>query len=581
MLYRAGSVGEGRELRLRVAARLAAKLVIALVVSLSVAPSSAAAAPGDLDGSFGGDGIVTTAFGSAGEDDGAYAMAIQADGKIVLAGDHQGDFAIARYNADGSLDASFDGDVAMPGFPGNGRVTTDIAVGIDRAHAVLVQPDGDIVAAGVEGTLASNSPLGGNFALVRYNADGTLDTGFAGDGKVTTEFILDSAAHAVALQGDGKIVAAGWASSFSQGDDFAVARYNADGTLDPSFDSDGMATTSYCPSDSCNDRAHAVRIQEDGKLILAGHAEPAAAGTFDSHFGLARYNADGTLDGSFSGDGLTTTPFSLGFPSVEAHALVIQPDGKLVAAGDDNGLFALVRYAVDGSLDPSFSGDGKRTIQVSPIDRTSVAYGLARQADGRLVAVGRASDAKGFDLHHDFAAARLLPDGSLDTSFSCDGKLSFPVAPSPQVDFARAAAIQSDGRIVLAGHADMGPPEFLDHDFAVARLLSSGDPPDCGGPGTAPPAAFSRTLTLAYSNRKKAFQGRLSSTRAACRRQTVTVFKKRPGRDRRVGADATNAAGRYRVAKRRKPGTYYASVPRKNVPAGACLPARSRKLKLS
>ncbi|MGD2205983.1 MAG: hypothetical protein PVH17_04310, partial [Anaerolineae bacterium] len=305
------------------------------------------------------------------------------DGKLVAAGSagrsyYEDDFALARYNADGSLDTSFDGD---------GKVTTDFGGG-DVGSALVLQPDGKLVAAGESRD---------NFALARYNADGSLDTSFDGDGKVTTDFGGIDEVMAIVLQPDGKLVVAGFSGSDSTSDrnyDFALARYNADGSLDSSFDGDGKVTTDF-GADS--DLGRALVLQPDGKLVVAGESR--------NNFALARYNADGSLDSSFDGDGKVTTDFGGGD---RGRALVLQPDGKLVVAGVSRNNFALARYNADGSLDPSFDGDGKATI-----DFGDYAYGsaLVRQSDGTLFVAGSSSG--------DFALAQFFGDKE-PQSTACD-----------------------------------------------------------------------------------------------------------------------------------------------------------------
>src|SRR6266536_6144139 len=198
-------------MRRRIQPRLALA-VLALALVAAALPGAAVAAAGALDPTFGIGGEVTTDFGGS---DSAQAVAIQSDGKILAAGlSGAGDFALARYNADGSLD---------PSFGSGGKVTTDFG-GFDLALGVALQSDGKIVAAGQGGSSF-------DFALARYNADGSLDTSFGSGGKVTTDFGVFDAATAVAIQRDGKIVATG--STFSSGfQQFALARYNADGSLD-------------------------------------------------------------------------------------------------------------------------------------------------------------------------------------------------------------------------------------------------------------------------------------------------------------------------------------------------------------
>jgi uncharacterized delta-60 repeat protein len=201
--------------------------VVALVVAMA---NPAAAPPGNLDTTFDGDGLVTTNFAAAAE---ARGLAIQGDGKIVVAGrvDAPGsrDFALARYNTDGSLDPALDTD---------GKVTTDFDAGLDFGYAVAIQADGKIVTAGYADVSGSR-----DFALARYNPDGSLDTAFDGDGKVTTDFAGSAdVAWGMVIQGDGKIVVAGLADVSGTGD-FALARYNPDGSLDTAFEGDGRVTT--------------------------------------------------------------------------------------------------------------------------------------------------------------------------------------------------------------------------------------------------------------------------------------------------------------------------------------------------
>jgi uncharacterized delta-60 repeat protein len=401
---------------------------VALVIAIA---NPAAAPPGDLDPTFDGDGRVTTDF--AGDFDLANAVAIQGDGKIVAAGDtfvsgSGDDFALARYNTDGSLDTTFDGD---------GKVTTDFAGGFDAAFGVAIQGDGKIVAAGV--AVVSGT---GDFALARYNTDGSLDTSFDGDGKVTTAFGSSTdEAFAVAIQGDGKIVAAGGAVLFG-GTDFALARYNTDGSLDTGFDGDGKVTTDFA---GITTEARAVAIQGDGKIVAAGTAFISGG-----DFALARYNTDGSLDITFDGDGKVTTDFA--GSTDQAFGVAIQGDGKIVAAGcvscsgsDD---FALARYNTDGSLDITFDGDGRVTTDFA--GSTDQARAVAIQVNGKIVAAGIALVSGTFD----FALARYNTDGSLDATFSADGKVTTDFAGSN--DEAFAVAIQANGRIVAAGRAFTG-----------------------------------------------------------------------------------------------------------------------------
>jgi uncharacterized delta-60 repeat protein len=283
---------------------------------------------GSLDASFAGDGTVTTDFGGM---DGLGGMALQPDGRIVVAGWRDDDFALARYHADGSLDTSFSAD---------GILITDVG-GIDQADAVAIQPDGKIVAAG--GSMA-------DFAVVRYEADGALDPAFAGDGTQHTDFGGGASAHALAIGADGRIVAGGSTGAGSDWSDVALARYRADGSLDPSFGTGGRQTTDIDFEDSAYD----VALQDDGRIIVAGTASPDFV-IGRSDFAVARYGANGQLDTGFAGDGIATTDFSLGGPEAAdwAGGLVLQADGRIVVAGgatgDAPGDFALARYDGGGA----------------------------------------------------------------------------------------------------------------------------------------------------------------------------------------------------------------------------------------
>ncbi|MEZ5909136.1 MAG: tandem-95 repeat protein [Hyphomicrobiaceae bacterium] len=370
-------------------------------------------ADGSLDSSFGnGDGITITSVGSS--SDFGWSIALQPDGKILVGGEVRpgtvgfNDYGLVRYNSDGTLDTTFGG--------GDGIVTTSVAMN-DAAVSIAVQPDGKILLGG------HHTPGGGyQFSLVRYDSDGVIDTGFGeGDGIVTTLIGgTDEKAYSVLLQPDGKIVLAGYAFLGSNNYDFAVVRYDADGTLDTTFGGDGIVTT---PIGSSYDQAFAVAQQSDGKLVLAGYMFNGA----NEDFALVRYNADGTLDTSFGGgSGIVTTAIGASYES--ALSLVIQADGKIILAGHtQTGAtgwdFALVRYNADGTLDASFgAGDGIVTTPIS--SGNDFAYSIALQSDGQIVVVGRSSNGSNDDI----ALVRYNSDGSLDQTFDAPNSLGGTVA---------------------------------------------------------------------------------------------------------------------------------------------------------
>jgi uncharacterized delta-60 repeat protein len=427
--------------------------ITALINLLMACPVAAAA--GDLDTSFGSGGTVTTAIGSS--SDQARSLAIQSDGKIVVAGSSfngsNDDFALVRYNTDGTLDTNF----------GNGgTVTTAIGSGNDAARSIAIQSDGKIVLAGY--SRGSNN----DFALVRYNTDGSLDTNFGNGGKVTTAIGSgEDEVWSVAIQSNGKIVVAGYSFNGSN-DDFALVRYDTDGSLDTTFDSDGKVTTAI---GSGNEKAYSVAIQSDGKIVVAGYSFNGS----NDDFALVRYDTNGSLDTGFDSDSKVTT--DVGSDNDYARSVALQSDGKIVAAGQSyNGFnfdFALVRYNTNGSLDTNFDTDGK---VINQIIQKDWAYSVAIQSDGKIVLAGYSKGS-----NYDFALVRYNTDGSLDTNFGNGGTVTTAIGSGE--DAARSIAIQSDGKIVVAGSSFNGSND----DFALVRY--AGTPP-------APPAAPTPVSTL-------------------------------------------------------------------------------------
>lgn len=397
------------------------------------------AQPGSLDGSFGINGKVTTDLGS--NYDQGYAMAIQQDGKILLVGESNLDFAVVRYNVDGSLDGSFGT---------GGQVTTDFGTFHDVARAIAIQPDGKLVVAGIVGI-----NMNAQIALARYSPDGSLDTTFSLDGKVTTAIGTDGAfGFSVAIQQDGKIVVSGSAGIGSDAD-LAVVRYNTDGTLDSSFAVDGIATTDF---EAGNDIGFSVLTLPAGKIAVAGGSYHGTG----HRFALANYNTDGSLDSSFGVGGKAITDFGAG--DAVALSITTQVDGKLVVVGYwQNGTQydqAMVRYNPDGTLDSSFGVNGKVTTDFGTGD--AFAESVVLQPDGKIVVSGTSHNG----TYRDFALARYNTDGSLDNSFGVGGKATTDFGSGE--DQGWSVALQPDGRIIVAGYASSGTGT----DFAVARYIS-------------------------------------------------------------------------------------------------------------
>ncbi len=398
-----------------------------------------------LAGHFGIGGIVTTGFSRSPSSDEARAVAIDSNGKIVVAGyahndGNENDIALARYNVNGSLDT---------GFGTGGRAVSGLS-GKDRAYAMALLDDGKIFVAG---------EAGGNFILKRFNANGTADTGFQTAGKITTHMGgSEDSAYAMAVQADGKILLAG-VTNDGTSDIFALARYTAAGDLDTTFSSDGKVTTRMSTNDNF---AYAVAVQPDGKIVVAG----AARNSTNDHFALARYTAAGDLDTTFSSDGKVLTDFAGNNDRV--NAVAVQPNGKIVVAGyANNGTntdFALARYNADGSPDTTFGTGGKVTTPMG--DGASAANAMELQANGKIVVAGYAVSGGVFVL----AMARYNTNGSLDTGFDAGGTGKALTRIGPQEDRIHAMALQSDGKIVAVGSSNDGNPG-ANYDFAAARYL--------------------------------------------------------------------------------------------------------------
>ena len=396
---------------------------------------------GDLDLSFSIDGMQTVSTSNSLEV--CRAIAIQSDGKIVAVGSSNNgandDFSIVRFNSDGSIDNTFNG---------NGIQITDLGNTYDYAQALAIQSDGKIVVGG-----ASN----GDFALVRYNSDGSLDNTFNGTGVQTTDLSNDDYGYGVTLQANGKIILVGNANTSTGTVDLTVLRYNVNGSLDSTFNGTGIQTTNFTTYSS--DFGNDVKVQADGKIVVAGYTQ-----TFSNYeYAVVRYNSDGSLDNSFDSDGIQTT--AMGVSIDIAFSLAIQTDGKIIIAGrTGNGSsasdFGLVRYNTNGSLDLTFSGDG---IQTTDFGFREFGKAITLQPDGKFIVVG-STDYFGSD---DFAIARYNTDGSLDLSFSGDGKQT--TSFSSIGDAASSVAIQSDGRIVVAGYSNNNG---VDNEFAIARYFS-------------------------------------------------------------------------------------------------------------
>ena len=358
-------------------------------------------------------GAVITDFGSI---DKGQQVFVQPDGKIVVLGITAGatsdDLAIARYNKNGSLDTSFDGDGKL------------IASSFMEIHDATVLPDGKFLTVGTKDE---------NFALARYNSDGSLDKAFGKNGLATYDSGYADDAWSVNVLADSRILVTGRDGYYGA---FAAIRYNADGSLDKTFSSDGVAGGGIYGS------SRSAAVQLDGKIILAGD--------YYGDFGLARLNRDGSVDNTFNGGAITT---ALGGSQDIIYAVKVLSNGKIFAAGSSDGNFAAARYNFDGSLDTTFSDDG---MVVTDLGGTETLTDFVALADGKFVMGG-------YDGNKDFLVARYNADGTLDTTFSEDGIVTTDLGGFEE---GYSIAAQADGKILITG--------FSDTDVALVRYNTDG-----------------------------------------------------------------------------------------------------------
>lgn len=425
--------------------KLILNIILILLTKLSYSQAGA------LDKNFGILGTVTTKIGAHSEGN---SLAVQSDGKIVVAGysssgsetkDSNDFFAVARYNIDGSLDNTFSND---------GILTTDFSNGEDQATSLAIQTDGKIIAVGH----AKNGKYF-DYAMVRYNKDGSLDSNFGINGKIISSFgLYDDKATSVTIQADGKIIVGGYfnVNKGFANYDYAIARYHMGGTLDSTFNFDGKVTTNHL----IDDEATSLKLQKDGKIILSGYSHSSST---DQSFVLLRYEKDGSLDSNFGSKGIVKYVRKNYIDY--ATSLAIQLDEKIIVAGyshhnsypDGSKNVVIKRYNNDGSLDTTFVN-----ALYDFYNKSSYIQSLVIQLDGKIIVSGRASVNSDYDL----VLARLNSNGSLDKTFSNDGMVNEDI---DQNDCANSMVIQSDGKILVGGYTTSG----VFRRFALARFFST------------------------------------------------------------------------------------------------------------
>ncbi len=408
------------------------------VVALAL-PAGAAAAPGDLDPSFDGDGKLILPYNMHPE-----ATLVQPDGKIVFVGSYPGtDFTVRRLNPDGSIDKSFDGD---------GTAIADLGAD-DQAYAAALQPDGGIVVAGT-----SSTPTANQGAVARFDSDGTLDDTFdpgGGDGAGTKLLPDMTGAAAVLVQGDGRIVVSGYYVN-----NFATVRLDAKGAPD------GTTFEPAVLDAGSSEFVHTAALAPDGRIVVAGVTSGNGPTPSPARAAVAVYKADGSLDKAFAQTGALALSADV---MNTAEAVVVQPDGAIVAAGSANPAdprMVVVRLDREGKTDGAFGAGGKATADFEGQDGFAAA---ALAPDGQILLAGTAAGASVL------TAARFSPAGLPDGGFGSGGQTTFAF---DVLNLAYSAAVQPDGKLVIAGQTAVGGTVAR---TAVARLLA--DPPPDAGPG--------------------------------------------------------------------------------------------------
>lgn len=447
-------------------------LMLAMSASSVSAQTQPSGLPGSLDSSFNGIGKAVLNIPGYNPNIGR-GIAVQPDGKVVTTGYASSAglkyMALARQNADGTVDTGFG--------------TAGEVVGIVNSigNSVLVLPGGKLLAGGFNRTDTTN----GYGFLARFNADGSVDTSFGGgNGWVRVSLPYINATYgfsAMAMQGDGKIVASAWLTVPQSGTnyDLVVARMNPDGSLDTSFGNGGVTTID---AGSSTDAAKALIIQSDGRIVVGGAAPGVGAA-------LARLNTDGSLDASFGTGGKVITTVT---PNASINSLALDANGDIVAAGSDGstqGNVLVLAYKPNGSLDASFGG-GVGYVSTIFGASASGANGVVAQRDGKIVAGGfGGTDVNG---KNDFILVRYNLDGSVDSSFS-GGAIQTDFTGG--VDGISALALQSDGKIVAAGWSNNAAGSTT--NFALARYL--GDQADLSLSKTASASTVTAGTPFTYT----------------------------------------------------------------------------------
>jgi uncharacterized delta-60 repeat protein len=412
-----------------------------------------------LDSTFGTNGKVVTSFGS--DESNLASLAIQSDGKIVACGSYYNgtinQIALSRYLANGNIDTSFGN---------NGTVLTPVGTYLENeSNEVKVLNNGKILVAASNGI--SLSELDFDFAIVRYNSNGTLDSSFGTNGILLSDFnSVSNQAGSLQIQSDNKFIVAGAINgdAVSVNPNFAIARYNENGAKDTSFGLNGLVSVNFGAVSNnlllSEDRLECMKIQSDGKILAAGFTSNISETT--ANFGIVRLNSDGSLDSSFGINGRIITSFG---GDTVAYSIQILSDGKFIVCGNDyndndnNGNLAIAKYTANGILDTSYGIGGKA---VTDFTTMSQIFSSELQNDDKLIVSGVA-----LNTTADFVLFRFMANGSLDTSFGIGGRQTIDFGDD---EGAMTSITQADGKIILGG----GTYNGISADFTLLRFNEVG-----------------------------------------------------------------------------------------------------------
>jgi uncharacterized delta-60 repeat protein len=554
----------------------------------AVFPCLVGAAPGDLDPTFARHGIATTRGAKVapfGETD----AVLQPDGKIVVAGETctsqcgSGDLALvlARFNPNGSLDRTFSHNGVF-------RTPAGFLAEAGCCHSIGIQPDGRIIAVGGGGN---------HFTISSYTADGQIDRSFGAGGIVEAEFDDGGTATDIAVLEDGRFVVAGYQSDelpplpgsvggAFDGFDMALARFMPDGSLDPRFAGDGASAYDFGES-----RARALTVQPDGRIVVVGNH-------FGGYTLVARVEPDGELDSSFAGDGIVADDFG-GFDDV-ATSVALDPAGRLVVAinheefliGRPTERYAVARYLPDGSLDSTFSGDGVVGSAFGVNEYPSEARDVAILPDGRVVVVGTSLNTAGpnHPYQRSISAARFTSNGTPDRKFGIEGSIVYNFGRQA---YGARALVGSDGLLRVVGEiVPYTAEEQYFVDLAVLRTLGGGRPDldadGRGDPRDRCPKRFgrrhggcprhARSVSFDYLEKLDYLVGEIDTPEEACaHHEEVVIFRSLLGPDERVRSTISHdSADGFYFTERLPVGHYYAVVVRtERRSAGICAKAVS------